>query len=319
MKIDKRGLIFEPGLHELKEGYLGVFAQSPQTLTLDDGIRIYFSTRSEDDGKFRSHISYVDFEDDLSTIRDVAHHEVVPLGPLGSFDEHGIFPLNVLPVGDEVWGYTTGWSRRMSVSVETGIGLVVSKDKGRTFQRHGNGPVLSASLREPFLVCDGFVIQHAGRFYMWYIFGQRWVQETANAAPDRVYKIAAATSDDGIKWRKNDGVTLIPDRIDANECQALPSVAEFDGRFHMVFCYRHAHGFREDSARGYRLGYARSDDLVTWMRNDAALEGMTSKAGDWDADMQCYPHLFVHNDTLHLLYNGNAFGRDGFGHAVLTP
>ena len=37
----------------------------------------------------------------------------------------------------------------------------------------------------------------------------------------------------------------------------------------------------------------------------------------WDSEMQCYPHVFWCGDTAFLLYNGNAFGRGGFGGAVL--
>src|SRR5690606_42009093 len=57
---------------------------------------------------------------------------------LGCFDEHGIFPMNVLRHRDIVYGYTCGWSRRVSVSVDTAIGLAVSHDEGLTFQRIGD-------------------------------------------------------------------------------------------------------------------------------------------------------------------------------------
>jgi len=85
----------------------------------------------------------------------------------------------------------------------------------------------------------------------------------------------------------------------------------------MVFCYRDIHGFRTDPGRGYRLGYAYSTDLANWQRDDATL-GLTGTKGDWDADMQCYPHFFVLNGQLLLLYNGNNFGRDGFGLARIS-
>ncbi|WP_147114928.1 exo-alpha-sialidase [Tateyamaria sp. syn59] len=320
MKIEKLGKIFDPGAHQLMHGP-GLFAQSPQTIALPDGgVRIYFSTRSADgdSGKFISHVSYADFADDLTTLVDVARHEVLARGPLGAFDEHGVFPLNPVPVGDEVWGYTTGWTRRVSVSVDTAIGLVKSRDGGRTFQRVGTGPVLGASLHEPFLVGDGFVRKIGDTFRMWYIFGQRWERESEDAAPDRVYKIGQAWSENGQTWQHNSGETILPDVLGRNECQALPSVTHFDGEYHMVFCYRHIHGFRTDPSKGYRLGYARSKDGATWERDDAAL-GLTGTLGAWDADMQCYPHVFVHRGALFLLYNGNAFGKEGFGLARLSP
>ena len=318
MKLNKLGKIFDPQDHILADGCKS-FAQSPQTLVLEDGLRVYFSTRSVDgdSGKFLSRVAFVDFEADLKTIRRVSGKTVLPLGGLGCFDEHGIFPINVLPVGDEIWGYTCGWNRRVSVSVDTGVGLVISRDGGETFTRVGTGPVLGPSLHEPFLVGDGFVIQTStDEFHMWYMFGQRWSRETPDTAPDRVYKIGHVTSMDGRNWASQSGTAILPDVIGPDECQALPSVVKFENKYHMVFCFRNLHGFRTDPDKGYRLGYAWSDDLDTWHRDDAAL-GFTHSAEDWDSDMQCYPHFFVFNEQLYLLYNGNAFGRDGFGLAQM--
>ncbi|MCR9089629.1 MAG: hypothetical protein NXH97_23175 [Rhodobacteraceae bacterium] len=318
MTVARLGKVFDPREHALLDG-CREFAQSPQTLALDDGLRVYFSTRAPDaaGGKYRSHVSFAEFEDDLTTIRRVARHQVLPLGTLGAFDEHGIFPINVLNVGSEIWGYTTGWNRRVSVSVDTAIGLVVSRDGGETFLRHhGDGPVLGPSLLEPFLVGDAFVLRVGDLFHMWYIFGQRWVRETTDSPPDRVYKIAHAVSEDGQTWVKNDGVAIIPDVLGADECQALPSVVAYNGLYHMVFCYRDVHGFRNDPARAYRLGYAVSKDLITWTRQDSVLD-MKDAPGAWDADMKCYPHFCVFDGTLYLFYNGNGFGREGFGLAKI--
>ena len=132
----------------------------------------------------------------------VSDRTVVPLGGAGCFDEHGIFPMNVIRNGDEVWGYTCGWNRRVSVSVDTGIGLAISRDGGLTFERQGDGPIVGPSLREPFLVGDGFVLRVGALFHMWYIFGQRWLRESADAPPDRVYKVGHAASVDGDQLRK---------------------------------------------------------------------------------------------------------------------
>jgi hypothetical protein len=33
--------------------------------------------------------------------------------------------------------------------------------------------------------------------------------------------------------------------------------------------------------------------------------------------MQCYPHTFQSDGKVYMLYNGNEFGRFGFGLAVL--
>lgn len=315
MTFRRLGRIFDPTRHALPSGCVE-FAQAPQALVLEDRIRVYFSTRSQDGGKFRSHVAFVDLTRDLREIIGVCREPVIELGGLGCFDEHGIFPMSVLRVGEEIYGYTCGWSRRVSVSVETAIGLAISRDQGATFQRIGQGPVLAASLHEPCLVGDGFVKLIGGRFHMWYIFGTGWRRFAPDAEPDRTYKIGHATSPDGIAWIKDEAKQIIEDRLGAFESQALPTVIEIDGMHHMFFCYRQSYDFRKNRARGYRIGHAHSADLERWTRDDA--NPLPAAApGAWDSDMLCYPHAFECDGNVYLLYNGNEFGRHGFGAAVL--
>lgn len=316
MKWRKIGKIFDPSQHALPNGCES-FAQSPQALVCDDYVRIYFSTRARDaSGKFLSHVAYVDMDRSLERILRVADHTVLPLGELGAFDEHGIFPINPVRHGDRVLAYTTGWNRRVSVSVDTAIGLAVSTDGGRTFVREGAGPVLAQSLHEPCLVGDGFVQVIEGVFHMWYIFGTGWKRYSPDAAPDRTYKIGHATSGDGVHWTKEEARQIVADRLGPDESQALPTVTEIDGRHHMFFCYRQSSDFRTNAGRGYRIGHAWSDDLQNWTRDDDQIP-LAIEPGAWDGDMQCYPHVFKVDDRICLLYNGNEFGRHGFGLALL--
>lgn len=316
LKWKRLGKIFDPSDFRLASG-CRTFAQSPQALVFDDRVRIYFSSRQPDaNGKFLSHVCYVDMEKDLRTAVDVNEEPVIPLGALGCFDQHGIFPMNVLRHEGRIHGYTSGWTRRVSVSVDTGIGLAFSDDDGRTFRRIGDGPVLTASLHEPFLVGDPFVAVIGGTYHMWYIFGTRWVHFEDGRAPDRVYKIGHATSADGIAWRKEEGRQIIADALHENESQALPTVVRIGGFHHMFFCYRESSDFRTGKGRGYRLGHAWSADLVEWTRDDDA-GGLPLAASGWDSEMMCYPHAFELDGRVHLLYNGNEFGRHGFGVAVL--
>ena len=313
MKWRKLGKIFDPTQHALPNGCVQ-FAQSPQAVVFDDFVRIYFSTRSVDksNGKYLSHVAFVDMRKNLRDVIRVSDKTVIALGELGCFDEHGIFPMSVMRFGDVLYGYTCGWSRRTSVSVDTAIGLTISRDKGLTFQRVGTGPVLAASLHEPCLVGDGFVRVFDGVFHMWYIFGTGWKKFSPDASPDRTYKIGHATSSDGINWIKEEARQIITDQLGNDECQALPTVIEAHGRYHMFFCYRQSSDFRQNKSRGYRIGHAWSVDLKSWVREDEnPLLGVTPS--DWDSDMVCYPHVFECDGKVFLLYNGNEFGRYGFG------
>ncbi|MBK8611211.1 MAG: hypothetical protein IPL84_15045 [Chitinophagaceae bacterium] len=315
MKWKKLGKIFDPTEYKLV-GNCGEFAQSPQTLVFDDFVRIYFSTREKDaSGKYLSHISFVDFDKKFKKILNVSTESVIPLGKLGCFDEHGIFPINVLKDDDRILAFTTGWNRRVSVSADASIGLAVSNNDGLTFKKVGDGPVLTSSLNEPFLVGDAFVMKTGNTYHMWYIYGCRWIKDVHESEPQRVYKIVYAKSPDAVNWEK-EGRHIISDKLNKDECQALPTVVKYDNIFHMFFCYRHATGFRKNKDRGYRIGYAFSTDMKNWTRNDEACGIDISESG-WDSDMVCYPHVFTCDDKLYLLYNGNEFGRLGFGLAEL--
>jgi len=317
MKWVKRGKIFDPTEHMLSN-QCKEFAQSPQALVFDDFVRIYFSTREKDqkNGKYLSHIAFVDFKKNFKDIICVSKKTVIELGGLGCFDEHGIFPINVLHHKNKIYAYTCGWNRRTSVSVDTSIGFATSDDNGLTFQKLGSGPILSSSLNEPFLVGDAFVKIYDDVFHMWYMFGTQWKKYAENSPPDRVYKIGHATSINGIDWKKEEGRQVIPDKLNNDESMALPSVIKDGDRYHMFFCYRESSDFRNNSHRGYRIGYAYSSDLDNWTRDDANV-GLNVSDASWDSDMLCYPHVFECDDKIYMLYNGNEFGRYGFGIAEL--
>lgn len=314
MKWRKLGQIFDFDGAGFGSEFIG-FAQSPQALIFDEHIRFYFSTRKRDySGKFLSVVQYVDMRKDFSVIQGRSRGTVLPLGKLGTFDEHGIFPFSVFRHDGAVWGYSNGWNRRKSVSVDTAIGLAISSDGGETFVKNGDGPVLGPSLHEPYLVCDPFVRVFNGVFHMWYLYGVAWKQSELGGEPDRTYVIAHATSDDGITWAR-EGRPIVA-QANPEECQALPTVIQLGSRYHMYFCHRDTFDFRTNRANAYRLGYAWSDDLITWTRDDERA-GIDVTLGDWDSDMMCYPHLFAIEGHTYLAYNGNEFGRHGFGLAVL--
>lgn len=315
MKWRKLGKIFDPLEHTLPNN-CRAFAQSPQALVLPDRVRIYFSTREQDaPGKYLSHIAFADFDLGLKEFLGVSTSPVIDLGNRGCFDEHGIFPFNVLRENTRILAYSSGWSRRVSVPIDGAIGLAVSCDDGLTFEKFGQGPVMAPTFNEPFLIGDPFVAKYADCYHMWYIFGVSWIKRQPQDAPDRIYKIAHAVSQDGINWTR-DGKQIVPDRLNDLECQALPTVICIDGTYHMYFCYRQAYGFREQSKHAYRIGYAHSTDLENWVRDDS-LAGIDVSNEGWDSQMQCYPHVFACNGDVFMLYNGNEFGRFGFGIAIL--
>ncbi len=310
----KLGKVFTPqtvtGRPWLKE-----FAQAPASLVLDDVVRIYFSCRPPPDakGQYVSHSAYVDLDRaNLFQVREVAQQPILSLGGLGEFDEFGTYPVSVIADGDQHRAYYAGWTRCESVPFNVAIGCALSQDGGKTFRKLGNGPVLTYSPDEPFVLSGPKVRRFNGLWHLFYIAGRQW--KRVDGKPEPIYKIRMATSADGVAWHKH-GKDLIPSRVEEDEAQASPDVFFSNGKYHMFFCYRYSSGFRSRQF-GYRIGYASSVDLSNWTRDDSKAGIDVSEHG-WDAEMISYPHVFALDGKTYMAYLGDQVGRHGFGLAEL--
>ncbi len=233
---------------------------------------------------------------------NLSKRPILDLGDTGMFDEFGIYPTSVIRSGSEVLAYYGGWTRCESVPFDVSIGLAVSHDNGETFTRLGNGPVLSSSLAEPFIISGPKIRRFEDTWHLWYIAGRKWIESAGRKEP--IYKIRKAHSMDGIYWIKDDR-DLILDSLGVNESQASPDVFFYRNQYHMFFCYRHGTNYR--GPRGYRIGYASSDDLVHWYRDDAQVGIDISDTG-WDSETISYPHVFELDGTVYMFYLGDQLG-----------
>jgi hypothetical protein len=75
----------------------------------------------------------------------------------------------------------------------------------------------------------------------------------------------------------------------------------------MYFCYRDTSNAKE-LGRGYRIGYARSENLVDWVREDFNA-GIKTGPDYWDSQDISYPHFFKLNQNSYLMYLGNEVGK----------
>lgn len=310
----KLGKVFTPqevtGRPWLKE-----FAQAPATLVIDDIVRVYFSCRppADPNGQYVSYSAYVDLDrSDLFKVRHVADRPILNLGNLGEFDEFGTYPISVIRDDYEIRAYYAGWTRTESVPFNVAIGCAVSGDGGKSFRKIGNGPVLSYSPNEPFVLSGPKIRRYNGQWYLFYIAGRIWKLVEGRAEP--VYKIRMATSTDGLHWHKHDK-DLIESRIEEDEAQASPDVYYANGKYHMFFCYRYSTHYRGRQF-GYRIGYASSTNLIDWVREDDKAGIDVSEQG-WDAEMISYPHVFSLDGNTYMAYLGDQVGRHGFGLAIL--
>ena len=316
-KWKKLGLVFSVDELKNKPDWFSEYAQAPNTVQFNDVLRVYFCCRPKPDknGNFVSYGCYVDFNSsNLSEIMGIATTPIMPLGELGTFDEYGTYPISVIQDSNKLIAYYGGWSRCESVPFNVSIGRAVSFDGGKTFTKSGAGPVLGHSLNEPFVVTSPKIRKFNDRWYLTYTSGVKWFIH--NGRPEIIYKLRMAYSDDGLNWTRLNK-NIIPDVLGTDEAQACGDIIFKNEAYHMFFCYRAATDFRFTKDRAYRIGYARSKDLINWSRDDSKVGIDVSEKG-WDSDMVAYPHVFEINGNIYMLYLGNQVGRFGFGLALLT-
>jgi len=317
LKWKKLGQIFDPRDYAGDERpWLAEYAQAPATLIFDDFVRVYFSCRPprDENGQFVSYTAFVDLDrKDLRKVVNLAKKPILELGKRGCFDEFGTYPTSVIRVDDEVWAYYAGWTRAVTVPFVVGVGMAKSKDDGETFERLGDGPILPYTPEEPFTISGPKIRRFNDKYYLFYVAGNAWLE--IDGRPEISHRIRMATSDNGIDWmRQNED--LIANAWDDHESQASPDVIFANGRYHMFFCGWVPKNFRETKAR--RIGYASSEDLIHWTRDDVKA-GITisDDAKAFDHEMVAYPHVFELDGKTYMLYLGNAVGRYGFGLAEL--
>ncbi|MHB8414462.1 MAG: glycoside hydrolase family protein [Acidiferrobacteraceae bacterium] len=281
--------------------------QVPTPLVMPSVIRIYFAARGMDG---RSFPAFVDVSRS-NPLQVLAVHDapILTYGPPGTFDDDGIMPACAILVGSDVWLYYSGWNRRRNIPYHNTTGIAIARD-GLVFSRMFNGPILERTHLEPYMAVTPWVIRDADRWRMWYVSGTKWKLVDQKYEP--VYAIKYAESEDGIVWHRNN-ILAIPQEHDDEAC-AHPTVVLRDNRYHMWFCYRDSHDFR-DGQGSYRIGYAQSHDALTWHRLDS-LSGIAPSSTGWDSTMLCYPSVVELGDNLLMFYNGNGFGSSGIGCAL---
>jgi hypothetical protein len=305
----KHGPLFRP---DGSQPWMESHAQCPFPLVMDDVVRVYFCTRppQTSDGMFTSCGAFVDLDrSDLTRILRVSSQPAIQPGGPGDFDQFGAMPGSVVAHEGKHYMFYCGWVRRLGVPYNWSIGLAISDNDGETFSRHGKGPLLGPTLDEPYLQACPIVRIINGQWHMWYLSGLRWVP--AGSKHESVYVIMHASSSDGLHWQR-EAKPLISTVVE-DECQTSPSVFRANGRYHMLFSYRHGTNFR-NAQRGYRIGYAWSEDLLQWHRDDTQVKLSPSEEPDtWDSEMVCYPAVAEIDGQLWCFYCGNGFGKEGFG------
>jgi hypothetical protein len=293
------GLVYRPP----GEGWALTHAQNPFAEDLGDkGLRCHFACRDE---RNRSRGACVDISWPSVVAPAGEPLSVVPrmtldLGALGSFDDSGAMPSSIVSVAGRRYMYYTGWSLALTVPFSFHIGLAISEDDGATYERVSQAPVLGRNRHDPFICGAPWVLFENGFFRMWYSSATKW--EVRAEGVRHFYTIKYAESADGIVWQTSPRLCF--DYRSDEYALARPVVFRQDGFYRMLFSFRGGGDL-------YRVGSARSADGISWQREETTF--LEAAPSGWDSEMACYAWPFAHDRRRYVLYNGNGYGREGFG------
>jgi len=276
-------------------------ASLPTPEIINNKIRILFSSR---DDLNKSHIGCVEVDiNNPKKIFQIKKKPILSPGKIGTFDDDGVMPSSIISIGEKKYLYYIGWNRRTSIPYHNSIGLAISNDGGKKFQRYSEGPIIERNLLEPYSSASSFVLKENKKWRMWYLSGIKW--DIKNGIRPK-YHIKYAESKDGINWIREGKISI--DFKNKHEWAiSRPCVIKEQKKYKMWYSYR--------GKIDYRIGYAESKDGINWIRKDFD-SGITVSTTGWDSKMIEYPYVMKLKNHYLMLYCGNGFGKTGFGFAI---
>lgn len=273
-----------------------------------DVWRIFYTTRTTDVVSIPYAIDIM--ADDPSTI--IAEHNkplLIP-GSVGTFDENGITVTCALELNGEVRLYYCGWNKRLSVPYALSIGVAIAEQNCLSFRKLYQGPILDRSACHPLGVSAPCVIYDEGVFRMWFITFTEWKEYQGRLEP--TFVIAHSTSSNGIDWSSEHDVCISSSY--SGESFARPWVIKDGNVFRMWYSKRGISNYRSPGGDHYRIQYAESLDGITWVSDPRPC--LIQPSGTWDSEMNEYACVIPQGFNDIMFYNGNSFGRTGFGYAT---
>lgn len=266
--------------------------------------RVFFTSR---DKNGHSHIfrGQFDVKDPIESFQS----DTVPVlspGRPGHFDDVGTMATSIfIDTEGKAWLFYVGWNVASNVPFRNALGLAEIFSDGEV-RRFSDGPLLDRSIHDPCFIASACATKCSDGYLLYYTSGEDWIEDVDRSFRHR-YRLKIARSTDLINWQRSGDVAV--DYANVQEsCITSPCVIRSDGKYRMWF------SFRGDE---YRIGYAESDDGVSWQRLDRQVLLAPGEHG-WDDKAVCYPNVFQFEERLYMLYNGNGYGASGFGLAVLN-
>ena len=299
----KLGLLYCPSETGRHPKLLSHAANPLPVLLEGDIYRVFYSGR---DTNNRSSVGAVDI--DIVNRQIVLEHSqpFFEHGPAGSFYADGVSIGNCYEVNGVRYMLFMGWQNPKGSQWRGDIGrLIVRPDL--TLELASDMPFMGSDSTDPLSLSYPWVLKNEmGGYRMWYGSTTTW--DAGNS--EMLHVINSASSVDGHHWVR-EGLA-VPYELGRAQAFSRPTIVkDAQGGYEMWFSYRSGSGEK------YRIGHAVSRTGKAWelALDDADID--VSLDG-WDSEMIEYPFVFDHQGQRYMLYNGNGYGKTGFGLAVLA-
>lgn len=297
----KQGRLFEPSDENFSHG------SHPCAIHFKDDIIVIAFTRRDTQQRSQIFLSYATVADGRITMLGEPKLALCH-GEPGRFDCDGAISVCLVEHKSKIYLYYVGWQNLPDSLWICDTGRAVLDPHELTLTREFLGPILGRDKDNPLFAAATAFHVSGDRWQTWYNSGIKW--EKTERGWHHHYGIHYAESADGINWHCHPGM-CIPFADEYEYAFGRPSVIRIDGTYFMWF----AHRATKDIAT-YRIGFASSQDGRQWQRNDR-ISGIDVSPEGWDSEMICYPCVFEHKGNMYMLYNGNGYGRTGFGFAIM--
>jgi hypothetical protein len=302
-KWKKLGLLYCPSTTNQHPKLMSHAANPLPVFIGGDVYRIFFSGRDVDN---RSSVGAVDIDIVSRKIIQEHTHPFFEHGPEDSFYADGVSIGNCYEVDGVRYMLFMGWQNPQGGHWRGDIGrLIVTPNLA--LKLDSKEPLMGSDSVDPISLSYPWVQKNDnGNYSMWYSSVTAW--DAGNG--EMLAPIKFASSADGHYWNR-EGLA-IPYELGKAQAFSRPTVVgDLGAGFEMWFSYR------SDIGGSYRIGYAFSKDGEKWK---LALQdaGIDVSLDGWDSEMIEYPFVFEHQGQQYMLYNGNGYGKTGFGLAVLV-
>lgn len=272
----------------------------------DNFWRIYYSHRIDN----KSYPKFFDVEKGNPNKIINYSDAILPLGELGTFDQAGVMPSEIITYKDKKYLYYIGWTNRKDVPYFNTIGLAISEDRGNTYKKFSTGPVFGCSYKEPGYTGTISILIENDIWRAWYLSCRKW--EEHNGIIEPFYDIKYAESKNGIDWEPMNITCISLKENEGGISQA--KVVKQNGKYYMWYSVRNKTDYRTNKNNSYRIKVSKSNDGIVWETSDK-IELDVSEHG-WDSVMVEYPYVIDYCSKKFMFYNGNGFGKEGIGYAI---